>query len=182
MHVPPSSCCRIILRSWNHHFGWWSGTCWYFGCSSNVKDAIQKYKNHLSEKQDQLLKTFFKSQEYTKLYSYHHLLNGFAVKLTAKQVWTLLVSFSTKLSLPLPCFSITKITSSTDVVAMLDVLVLDDAWWCLRTWCFGACCDVLSVYCFGNWCRQSCSRKQLEWLQSRKATRWRKQPCIHQST
>ncbi|CAM6038984.1 unnamed protein product [Sphagnum compactum] len=53
--------------------------------SSNVKDAIQKYKNHLSEKQDQLLKAFFKSQEYTKLYSYHHLLNGFAVKLTAKQ-------------------------------------------------------------------------------------------------
>jgi hypothetical protein len=52
-------------------------------------------------KQDELLNSFFKNRRpYTKLYSYHHIVNGFAVELTAEEVsivclnYTLFHSFS----------------------------------------------------------------------------------------
>lgn len=55
---------------------------------ANTKNLVHKYKTHLTKKQDELLDSFFfmKRRPYTKLYSYHHLINGFAVDLTAAEV------------------------------------------------------------------------------------------------
>ncbi len=49
---------------------------------------MKKYRAYLTKKQDELLESFFKIQRrpYTKLYSYHHIVNGFAVELTAEEV------------------------------------------------------------------------------------------------
>jgi hypothetical protein len=49
---------------------------------------VKKYRAYLTKKQDELLESFFKTHRrpYTKLYSYHHIVNGFAVELTAEEV------------------------------------------------------------------------------------------------
>ncbi|CAM6049035.1 unnamed protein product [Sphagnum compactum] len=52
----------------------------------NATDLVHKYRSYLVMKQDELLDSFFKNRRpYTKLYSYHHIVNGFAVELTAEE-------------------------------------------------------------------------------------------------
>ncbi|CAM6074802.1 unnamed protein product [Sphagnum tenellum] len=59
----------------------------------NATDLVHKYTTYLTRKQDELLDNFFKKSSsnsssrpsYTKLYSYHHIVNGFAVELTAEE-------------------------------------------------------------------------------------------------
>ncbi|KAH9553405.1 hypothetical protein CY35_08G007200 [Sphagnum magellanicum] len=61
--------------------------------AANATDLVHKYTTYLKRKQDELLDNFFKKSSsnsssrpsYTKLYSYHHIVNGFAVELTAEE-------------------------------------------------------------------------------------------------
>jgi len=55
---------------------------------SNARDyLVKKYRAYLTKKQDELLESFFQTHHrpYTKLYSYQHIVNGFAVELTAEE-------------------------------------------------------------------------------------------------
>lgn len=48
--------------------------------------AVQAYSTFLLSHQDSLLDNALGSGTYTKLYGYHHLVNGFAVDITADQI------------------------------------------------------------------------------------------------
>lgn len=68
------------------------GTAKYFTNSwkkhhrrAHVKDLVSKYKTHLIQKHDALLKDLFQEKSCTKLYSFTHILNGAAVRLTSQQ-------------------------------------------------------------------------------------------------
>lgn len=45
------------------------------------------YSKYLENQHDALLEALFEDGTYKKIYSYHHLINGFAVHTTAEQVW-----------------------------------------------------------------------------------------------
>ncbi len=84
---------RKSLVSWEAQQSWAGFAC---GCcrAANATDLVHKYTTYLTRKQDELLNNFFKKSSsnsssrpsYTKLYSYHHVVNGFAVELTAEEV------------------------------------------------------------------------------------------------
>ncbi len=84
---------RRSLVSWEAQQSWAGFAC---GCcrAVNATDLVHKYTTYLTRKQDELLDNFFKKSSsnsssrpsYTKLYSYHHIVNGFAVELTAEEV------------------------------------------------------------------------------------------------
>jgi len=61
--------CVLILFDW-------------VSCS----EAVISYARHLEKKHDMLLGLLFHGGTYTKLYSYRHLINGFAVHLSPEQV------------------------------------------------------------------------------------------------
>lgn len=69
--------------SWPLRFSLKVGKCHF---RAHVQDLLRKYKNHLIEKHDALLIEFFNGQPFEKLYSFHTIINGFAVRLTAEQV------------------------------------------------------------------------------------------------
>jgi hypothetical protein len=54
--------------------------------SEQNKDAVLAYKAHLSLQHDKILQTTFPNESYNKLYSYHYLINGFAVQMSTEQV------------------------------------------------------------------------------------------------
>eukprot|EP00249_Psilotum_nudum_P002715 c15839_g1_i1 orf=1785-3449(-) len=47
--------------------------------------AAKAYKVFLESQHDMLLKSIFKTKSYSKLYSYHHVVNGFAVQISSEQ-------------------------------------------------------------------------------------------------
>ena len=49
-------------------------------------EAVISYARHLEKKHDMLLGLLFQGGTYTKLYSYRHLINGFAVHVSPEQV------------------------------------------------------------------------------------------------
>ncbi|GAB2252857.1 hypothetical protein Droror1_Dr00005704 [Drosera rotundifolia] len=49
------------------------------------RDAVKSYAGHLENRHDMLLDTLFERDSYEKLYSYKHLLNGFAVYVSPEQ-------------------------------------------------------------------------------------------------
>lgn len=49
-------------------------------------EAVISYAHHLEKRHDMLLGLLFKGGTYTKLYSYRHLINGFAVHTSPEQV------------------------------------------------------------------------------------------------
>ncbi|KAI7739753.1 hypothetical protein M8C21_026535 [Ambrosia artemisiifolia] len=51
-----------------------------------TSDSVSSYSQHLELKHDTLLETLFDQGTYTKLYSYKHLINGFAVDISPEQV------------------------------------------------------------------------------------------------
>ncbi|KAI3524159.1 hypothetical protein L1887_02811 [Cichorium endivia] len=54
-----------------------------------TSDLVSSYSRHLELKHDSLLETLFDEGTYEKLYSYKHLINGFAVDLSPEQAETL---------------------------------------------------------------------------------------------
>ncbi|XP_076955934.1 subtilisin-like protease SBT2.6 [Bidens hawaiensis] len=54
-----------------------------------TSDSVSSYSQHLELKHDTLLETLFDEGTYTKLYSYQHLINGFAVDISTEQAKTL---------------------------------------------------------------------------------------------
>lgn len=59
-------------------------------------ELVTSYARHLEKRHDMLLGMLFESGTYTKLYSYRHLINGFAVHLSPEQVMFMsLASFFT---------------------------------------------------------------------------------------
>ena len=47
---------------------------------------VTSYAQHLEQKHDMLLDSLFDRETYRKLYSYKHLINGFAVHISPEQV------------------------------------------------------------------------------------------------
>ncbi|KAL9224570.1 hypothetical protein vseg_000591 [Gypsophila vaccaria] len=54
-----------------------------------TREAVISYARHLEKKHDMLLGLLFSGGTYTKLYSYRHLINGFAVHISPEQADTL---------------------------------------------------------------------------------------------
>lgn len=54
-----------------------------------TSEAVISYARHLEKKHDMLLGLLFRGGTYTKLYSYRHLINGFAVHISPEQAETL---------------------------------------------------------------------------------------------
>lgn len=50
-----------------------------------TSDLVTSYSSHLEQKHDTLLETLFNDGNYKKLYSYKHLINGFAVHISQEQ-------------------------------------------------------------------------------------------------
>ncbi|CAI9285467.1 unnamed protein product [Lactuca saligna] len=61
-----------------------------------TSDLVSSYSLHLESKHDSLLETLFDEGTYKKLYSYKHLINGFAVDLSPQQAETLRGSLGVK--------------------------------------------------------------------------------------
>ena len=51
-------------------------------------EMVTSYARHLEKKHDMLLEMLFEHGTYNKLYSYQHLINGFAVHISPEQVKT----------------------------------------------------------------------------------------------
>lgn len=62
----------------------------FFEFSSS--ELVTSYARHLENRHDMLLGLLFDQGTYTKLYSYRHLINGFAVHLSPEQVMFCVVS------------------------------------------------------------------------------------------
>ncbi|OVA05244.1 Peptidase S8/S53 domain [Macleaya cordata] len=56
-----------------------------YDSSGNVSRSSRRYSTHVSRFHDSLLKKVLKGENYLKLYSYHYLINGFAVLITPEQ-------------------------------------------------------------------------------------------------
>ena len=54
---------------------------------------VVSYARHLEKRHDMLLGMLFERGTYNKLYSYRHLINGFAVHLSPEQVMSRIVIF-----------------------------------------------------------------------------------------
>lgn len=56
-------------------------------------ELVTSYAHHLEMRHDMLLKLLFEHGSYKKLYSYRHLINGFAVHMSSEQVkpWAILI-------------------------------------------------------------------------------------------
>ncbi|KAH9306825.1 hypothetical protein KI387_011229, partial [Taxus chinensis] len=54
-----------------------------------TSEAVKSYSKHLAMKHDMLLDELFETDSYKKLYSYRHIINGFAVQMSADQAETL---------------------------------------------------------------------------------------------
>lgn len=57
-----------------------------FGLYFFFSESVTSYSRHLEKKHDMLLGLLFDRGSYKKLYSYRHLINGFAVHVSADQV------------------------------------------------------------------------------------------------
>lgn len=55
---------------------------------ASFSDLVTSYARHLENKHDMLLGMLFERGSYEKLYSYRHLINGFAVHISPEQVKT----------------------------------------------------------------------------------------------
>jgi hypothetical protein len=64
----------------------------FFKLSSS--ELVTSYARHLENRHDMLLGLLFDRGTYTKLYSYKHLINGFAVHISPEQVMFCLVNLS----------------------------------------------------------------------------------------
>lgn len=53
---------------------------------ASFSDLVTSYARHLENKHDMLLGMLFDRGTYEKLYSYRHLINGFAVHISPEQV------------------------------------------------------------------------------------------------
>ncbi|KAJ0524930.1 putative cucumisin [Helianthus annuus] len=54
-----------------------------------TSDSVASYSQHLETRHDALLESLFEDETYTKVYSYKHLINGFAVHMSPEQAETL---------------------------------------------------------------------------------------------
>ncbi|KAI3827664.1 hypothetical protein L1987_01745 [Smallanthus sonchifolius] len=54
-----------------------------------TSDSVTSYSQHLETRHDTLLEALFEDETYTKVYSYKHLINGFAVHMSPEQAETL---------------------------------------------------------------------------------------------
>lgn len=52
----------------------------------NISRTDRRYGSYIAKVHDSLLKKVLKGETYLKLYSYHYLINGFAVLVTQQQV------------------------------------------------------------------------------------------------
>lgn len=59
----------------------------------HLSDSVSSYSRHLELKHDTILETLFDEGTYKKIYSYKHLINGFAVDVSPEQVKTLTFLF-----------------------------------------------------------------------------------------
>lgn len=55
-------------------------------CSFTCSESVVSYSLHLEKQHDTLLESLFEAGTYRKLYSYGHLINGFAVHMSPEQV------------------------------------------------------------------------------------------------
>jgi hypothetical protein len=79
----------------------------------SFSELVTSYARHLEKRHDMLLGMLFESGTYTKLYSYRHLINGFAVHLSPEQVMFLsLPSFFTITLLKIMSFEFLKSISA----------------------------------------------------------------------
>lgn len=79
----------------------------------NISRTDWRYGSHISRVHDSLLKRVLRGEKYLKLYSYHYLINGFAVLVTPQQVQhhsriTVLINLSYFYILYLTCSSVHK--------------------------------------------------------------------------
>ena len=90
----------LIFSSLLYHFiRKWLLTYWqclFFSPSSfgnSSSELVTSYSRHLEMKHDMLLSLLFEHGTYKKLYSYRHLINGFAVHISPEQVkpWAILL-------------------------------------------------------------------------------------------
>lgn len=77
-------CLNFVLRFTET----WKGACLhpYFVSWLPSSELVTSYARHLEKKHDMILGMLFERGTYKKLYSYHHLINGFAVHTTPEQV------------------------------------------------------------------------------------------------
>jgi hypothetical protein len=52
----------------------------------NISKTDKRFSSYVTRVHDSLLKKVLKGEKYLKLYSYHYLINGFAVLVTQQQV------------------------------------------------------------------------------------------------
>lgn len=52
----------------------------------NISRTDRRYSSYIARVHDSLLRRALRGQNYLKLYSYHYLINGFAVLVTPQQV------------------------------------------------------------------------------------------------
>jgi len=52
----------------------------------NITKTDKRFSSYVTRVHDSLLKKVLKGEKYLKLYSYHYLINGFAVLVTQQQV------------------------------------------------------------------------------------------------
>lgn len=60
---------------------------------TDFSEAVTSYSLHLRRYHDKLLDSLLVEGTYEKLYSYHHLINGFAVHMSPLQVFSIFISF-----------------------------------------------------------------------------------------
>lgn len=60
--------------------------CSFFARYGNITKTDKRFSSYVTRVHDSLLKKVLKGEKYLKLYSYHYLINGFAVLVTQQQV------------------------------------------------------------------------------------------------
>lgn len=97
-----------------------------FSCFS-FSELVISYARHLEKRHDMLLDMLFDQGTYKKLYSYRHLINGFAVHISPEQVKSSSYTFPFLL-----CFrsieSISGQSSSTCFSYTVNILVGRNTW------------------------------------------------------
>jgi len=63
----------------------------FFSRHRNVTKTDKRHGFNIAQVHDSLLKKVFKGEKYLKLYSYHYLINGFAVLVNQQQVCMMLL-------------------------------------------------------------------------------------------
>jgi hypothetical protein len=85
-----TSCFMVCMMQFCHPkiSKWFFNDYFSSSCGFSFSQAVTSYAGHLERKHDMLLGRLFEHGTYNKLYSYRHLINGFAVHISPEQVKT----------------------------------------------------------------------------------------------